>query len=129
MIKKKFKDLLAKVLYEKYYNLFNVYKYLNRKKFIKALNIERKIMSEFLIDLYKEIYNVNYVITDKDLGDFIERISKIADFPFEKHKLLSHLEKCDKMDLNIENPEMKAQEFYNFLSTFFNTIQESIIKT
>ena len=127
--KEMLKDAVVKIMYEKYFDLFNVYKCINRKNYIKALEIEKQLMKSFLIDLYYEIYNVDYVISKKDLENLIDNIKGSPEFPFEKQEILTHLERCENVDNNDINLDNEVREIYSYLSNFFNVIQEKAIET
>lgn len=122
-----FKNILAKELSELYFDMFQIYKNLNKGELELAVKIERDFVKKFLINLYQEIYHVNYVITNNDLERFIHYLSNNKMLPFTKDELQSFLNQTTALDLS--NPEdfSHATDIYTLLSTqFFDRIQKYI---
>ena len=123
-----FRDAIIKIMYEKYYDLFTIYKTLNEGNYMEALEFEKNLLRSFLIDLYQEIYRSDGVVTKKTLEEFIDKIKQQTDFPFDKNEIISYLEKCEGMNPDDIDLESGVREIYNYLSNFFNVIQEKALK-
>ncbi|MFX1338947.1 MAG: hypothetical protein ACFFDK_10085 [Promethearchaeota archaeon] len=121
-----FKEILAKKISDLYFDLFQIHKFINKNEFELALKIEKDFVKKFLINLYKEFYQVNYIITEKDLERFSEFLSKNKYFPYSKTQILNILSQCNLLDVEHENMYLQVKENYKLLSEFFNQIQLKI---
>ena len=121
-----FKEILAKKISDLYFDLFQIHKYINKNEFELALKIEKDFVKKFLINLYKEFYHVNYIITEKDLEVFSEYLSKNKYFPYSKAQIHNILSQCSSLDEEHEDMDLQVKENYKLLSEFFNQIQLKI---
>lgn len=120
-----FKSILAKEMSELYFDMFQIYKNLNKSEVELAVKIEKDFVKKFLINLYKEIYHVNYIITDNDLERFILYLCNNKMLPFTKHELKSYLKRTTDLDLSNPDDLSQATEIYTLLSReFFDNIQK-----
>jgi len=121
----KFNNILAKEMSELYFDMFQIYKNLNKNEVELAVKIEKDFVKKFLINLYKEIYHVNYIITDNDLERFILYLCSNKMLPFTKHELKSYLKRTTDLDLSNLDDLSQATEIYTLLSReFFDNIQK-----
>ncbi len=124
--KKKYNEILAKKISDLYFDLYQIHKYINKNEFESALKIEKNFVRRFLTNLYKELFHVNYIITDKDLESFSEYLSKNQVLPYSKEQIQNYLSKCDSLDMKTDNMDLHVKENYKLLSDFFNQIQVKI---
>ncbi len=120
-----FNDILAKEMSDLYFDMFQIYKYINKDEVQLAVKIEKDFVKKFLINLYKEIYHVNYIITDNDLENFILYLCDHKMLPFTRDELKSYLKRTLGLDLSNQDDLSKATEIYTLLSKgFFDKIQK-----
>ncbi len=119
-----FKIILAKEMSELYFDMFQIYKNLNKNEVEQAVKIEKDFVKKFLINLYKEIYHVNYIITDNDLEGFVLYLCDHKMLPFTHQELKSYLKRTIALELSNPDDLSQATEIYNILSSeFFEKIQ------
>ncbi|MFX1259543.1 MAG: hypothetical protein ACFFAN_16945, partial [Promethearchaeota archaeon] len=121
-------DALAECKSKLYLELYRVYKLISRKKYSEALMVEKDFFKKFLVILYKNLYQVNFVITSKDLNDFVKYLSKNKKFPFTNEEFQKCLIKCESIEIKDGDLKSRAENMYDFLSDFFNMYQNRIIK-
>jgi hypothetical protein len=120
-----FNNLLAKEMSDLYFDMFQIYKYINKDEVQLAVKIEKDFVKKFLINLYKKIYHVNYIITDNDLENFILYLCDHKMLPFTRDELKSYLKRTLGLDLSNQDDLSKATEIYTLLSKgFFDKIQK-----
>lgn len=119
-----FENALAKSLSQLYQDLFKIHKFVNNDDCESALKIEKELMQKFLINLYKELYNVNYMITEKDLEDFTIYLTRNKKLPFSHKEFQNYLNYFDVIiNINEHTIELHVREAYELFSKFFNQIQ------
>jgi len=124
-----FNNLLAKEMSDLYFDMFQIYKYINKDEVELAVKIEKDFVKKFLINLYKEIYHVNYIITDNDLERFILYLCDHKMLPFTQQELKSYLKRTTDLDLSNIDDLSQATELYTLLSKgFFDKIQKYLTK-
>ncbi|MHA2475303.1 MAG: hypothetical protein ACXAES_18945 [Promethearchaeota archaeon] len=108
------------------FELFNIYSYINRKDYKNALKIEEGLIYKFLVNVYSQFYNVNYIITSQDLEVFFEYLSSVSNFPFTKDTLQEYIDKLRLINFEEGNFEVVSVEYYQLIYTFFIEIQKFI---
>jgi tRNA(Glu) U13 pseudouridine synthase TruD len=126
--KNSLKKALAREFSNFLFELFTVYEFINHEEYENALKVEHNLVRRFLVEVYKHYFNANYLITTKDLTEFIEHLVSDAQLPFTKEELLSFVEKYQIIDFEHENLALFAREVYEFISVFFDKIQLYIYK-
>ena len=110
-------------------DLLGIYRCSKRKNYAEALKISSQLIKKFFINLYKGIYNVDFVVTSKDLKHFIDKLVKYKGFPFTKEEIEAAIEFSENIDVLSGDLEQKAKETYDYLSIFINKIHDYIIAT
>ena len=124
-----FNNILAKEMSDLYFDMFQIYKYINKNEVELAVKIEKNFVKKFLINLYKKIYHVNYIITDNDLENFILYLCDHKMLPFTRDELKTYLKQTIDLDLSSQDDLSKATEIYTLLSKgFFDNIQKYLIE-
>ena len=88
-LKKAFAREFSNFLFE----LFTVYEFINHQEYKNALKIEHNLVRRFLIAVYKHYFNANYLVTTKDLTEFIEHLVTDANIPFTKEMLVDFMKR------------------------------------
>lgn len=118
-----FEEVLVRHLSDVFYYLFQSFTLIKNKEFEQAILIEKKIIHRFLIALYRDIYHVNYIISNTDMETFIALLckEKLVPFTFEK---LTHYSTLDSQ-INLEEMtyEEYALDLYKNIKEFFDSIQ------
>ncbi|MFX1399562.1 MAG: hypothetical protein ACFFAS_21255, partial [Promethearchaeota archaeon] len=114
-------DIYAKCISELYYELFRIYKYINKKDFMSALRLEKQFFRTFIENLYDQLIQQNYLVPYKD--EFIEYLITQLKFPFTKDEFITLVQECKSLDLSEGNIEGISRHIYEKLSEFFNRIQ------
>jgi len=126
--KKSLKKALAREFSNFFFELFNIYEFITHEKYKNALKIEHNIVRRFLIEVYTHYFNANYLVTTKDLTEFIEHLVTDAGAPFTKEELTSYMDRYQVIDFDHSDIESLAPEIYEFISVFFDKIQLYIYK-
>ncbi len=105
---------------ELYNQLFFIYEALKYGQYEKVLKIEEDIIKKYLVQTYRHYYNINGLVTDHQLGQFLEFLSTSKDLPLKKEELQRYIEKFQV----IERSDPK--ELYNVVCTFFKQIRSYI---
>jgi len=121
--KKSLIKALAREFSNFFFELFNVYEFITHEEYKNALKIEHNLVRRFLIEVYKHYFNANYLITTKDLTEFIEHLVTDAGAPFTKEELLDYVERYQVVDFDHSDVQSLANEVYEFISVFFDKIQ------
>jgi hypothetical protein len=125
---KDLKDALAIELRDLWWEIYTTYKYIIDEDFKNALKLEQNLIKHFFTKVYEHYYQPNYVVTDKDLLQFIALISEAFSCVFSKEELLNYFEKYTIINFEQENLEELSKEIYLFYSDFFNKLQKFIEK-
>jgi hypothetical protein len=120
------KKAFAREISDLNFELFNIYSYINRKDYKNALKIEEGLIYKFLVNVYSQFYNVNYIITSQDLEVFFEYLSSVSNFPFTKDTLQEYIDKLRLINFEEGNFEVVSVENYQLIYTFFIEIQKFI---
>ena len=103
--------------------LFTIYEFVTHGDYKNALKVEHNLVRRFLIEVYKHYFNANYLITTKDLTEFIEHLVNDAHLPFTKRELIDYLERYQVIDFDRSDIQSLANEIYEYISVFFDKVQ------
>ncbi len=120
---KSLKKALAREFSNFLFELFNVYEFITHKQYKNALKVEHNLVRRFLIEVYTHYFNANYLITTKDLTEFISHLVAETEIPFSEEELISYLERYQVIDFDHSDIQSLANEIYEFISVFFDKIQ------
>ncbi|MFX1524009.1 MAG: hypothetical protein ACFFCC_10915 [Promethearchaeota archaeon] len=121
--KKNLRKALAREFSNFLFELFTVYEYIGRNDYKSAIKVEHNLVRRFLVEVYTHYFNANYLITTKDLKEFIEHLVSDSHVPFTKNELLEHIEKYQVIDFEHSDLATLATEIYDFISEFFDKFQ------
>ncbi|TFG08631.1 MAG: hypothetical protein EU539_01835 [Promethearchaeota archaeon] len=119
-------DIMAKELSDSYYDLFQIHKSIINEDFRSAIQIEKNFLKKFLMNLYQKLFNVNYIITKKDMNAFLDYLSRNDALPLAKEEVIKLLSKCESLEIAGSECETEAIKTYNLLSDVWNKIQLKI---
>jgi len=117
------KKALAREFSNFLFELFTVYEFITHEQYKNALKVEHNIVRRFLIEVYKHYFNANYLVTTKDLTEFIEHLVTDGDLPFTTEELISYMDRYQIVDLDHSDVKSLAHEIYEFISVFFDKVQ------
>ncbi|MFW9822047.1 MAG: hypothetical protein ACFFE4_03885, partial [Candidatus Thorarchaeota archaeon] len=126
--KKSLRKALAREFSNFLFELFTVYEYIGRRDYKSAIKVEHNLVRRFLVEVYTHYYNAKYLVTTKDLKEFINHLVSDAHIPFTKKELIGHVEKYQIVDFEYSDLAKLATEIYDFISEFFDKIQLYIYK-
>ena len=86
------------------------------------------MVRRFIIEVYKHYFNGNYLVTTKDLTEFTEHLVTDANIPFTKDMLVDFIDRYQVVDFDHSDLQSLANEVYEFISVFFDKIQNFIYK-
>ena len=118
-----FDEVLVRNLSEVFYEMFQSYKLLKNKEYEQAIQIEKQIIRQFLIALYRDLYHVNYIITDSDLEKLIALLCNEKLLPFSIEELTVYFTLDSQINLEEMSLEEYALELYKQINEFFDAIQ------
>jgi len=123
----KFKSALTKhfapILY---YEFFTMHKYINDKKFEKALKIAKILLKKYLHSTYNSYYSVNYAITSADINKFIKCMVGVVGFPFSEVELTHFLTICKNISFEQEGIKERTKEAFEMYSEIFDKLKDYI---
>ena len=118
-----FDEVLVRNLSDLFFQMFQSYKFINNNEYEQAIYIEKPLIRKFLIALYRELYLVNYMITDNDLETFIALLCKEKMLPFNVEELTTYFTLGSQIDIEESSLEEYALELYTQINEFFDAIQ------
>ncbi len=121
--KKSLKRAFAREFSNFLFELFTVYEFITHKNYKNALKVEHNLVRRFLIAVYKHYFNANYLVTTKDLTEFIEHLVRDAHLPFTKEELVDYMERYKIVDFDHSNVQSLANEIYEYIAVFFDKVQ------
>ncbi len=121
--KKSLKKALVREFSSFLFELFTVYEFINGNEYKNALKIEHNLVRRFLIEVYKHYFNANYLVTTKDLTEFIEHLVTDINLPFTKEELIDYMVRYQVVDFEHSNVQSLSHEIYEFISVFFDKVQ------
>ncbi len=112
------------------YNLYKMNNHINNSNYMEALNIGNNFIEEFLVKLYKKVFehNTDTKITPGDVLASIEYLSGNKKFPFNKEEILNYLNQSKPPNNDIKDLELKAKNIYSLLSNFSLKIQKELME-
>jgi hypothetical protein len=116
-LKSAFTKHFAPVLY---YEFFTMHKFLNHKKYEKALKTAKILLRKYFHSVYNSYYSVNYTITSIDINNFIKLITKVGGFPFSEVELTEYLTTFANLSFDQKEIEKHSKEAFENYSTIFN---------
>ena len=119
-----FEEVLVRHLSDVFYYLFQCYTLIKNKEFEQAIQIERQVIRQCLLGLYKELYPVNYIVSDDDLEQFIVLLCREKMLPFTPEELTGYLQLDSQTNLEEMTLEEYALELYKKIQEFFDAIQK-----
>jgi len=123
----KLKEVIAKQIGGTlFFDLFEIYRAMGHKDYRGGLEKAKDFLTHFIFQLYNEYYNVDYVITNKDLEEFIYEITNSKDFPFNYDDFKKYMHLCESISFTDDNLENKIQDIYNKLEMIHNRINNYI---
>ena len=87
------------------------------------MKVEHNIVRRFLIEVYKHYFNANYLVTTKDLTEFVEHFVNDAHLPFTKKEFIDYMDRYQIIDFDRSDIQLLATEIYEFISVFFDKVQ------
>jgi len=100
-------------------DLFNIHEYLKRKDYYNSLKLSKYFLIKFLTHTYKDYYKPNYIITNKDINQFISKLSNLNQFPFTQEEIDGLLRKSSNIDLDKGDLEQESESLYQGLQDFY----------
>jgi hypothetical protein len=123
----KFKSALTKHFASiLYYEFFTMHKYINHKKFEKALKIAKILLKKYLYSTYNSYYSVNYAITSADINKFIKCMAGVVGFPFSEVELTHFLTICKNISFEQEGIEERTKEAFEMYSEIFDKLKDYV---
>ena len=107
-------------------DLFEIYRAINHKDYRMGLEKAKNFISHFIFQLYNDYYDVDYLITKKDLDDFIFDITNSKNFPFNYEEFRDYMTLCEQISFNDNDLEKVILTLYKQLETFHNKIKSYI---
>jgi hypothetical protein len=107
------------------YDLFNAYRYINRKDYENALKIEYELIKKYLINVNRHYYNIKE-LNLVDLNKFLTILEKTDGFPFTKQEIINYIDKYQVIKMEEEDLELLSKKLYHTISDFFIRIQNYI---
>ncbi|MEJ2294160.1 MAG: hypothetical protein P8Y23_05270 [Candidatus Lokiarchaeota archaeon] len=107
-------------------DLFEIYRAIHHKDYRVGLEKAKDFISHFIFQLYNEYYDVDYLITKKDLDDFIFDITNSKNFPFNYEEFRDYMTLCEQISFNDNDLEKVILKLYQQLETFHNKIKSYI---
>jgi hypothetical protein len=126
---KNLKKAIAREFSNFLYEVFTIYEYIKEGKYENALKTEHTLIHRFFAEVYRHYYNNKTPVNDKELQSFLSKITVNSSFPFKKEDLSRYLEHYQIVDFDSEDLKVKANEFYELISTFFDKLQLYIYNT
>lgn len=120
------KNAFAREFSDFNYHIFKIYSFINKRDYENALRIEYEIIKNYLVNIYKQYYNIDTIVTSAELDKFLNFLSNIEDFPFSNQELIGFIEKYQVLDLRSEKKDSLAKEIYQVIYDFFIKIQNYI---
>ena len=124
--KSNLKNAFAREFSDFNYHIFKIYSFINKRDYENALRISHELIKNYLVNIYKQYYNTDNIVTTTELDKFLNFLSDIEEFPFSNRELLNFIERYKIIDLNSEKKESLAKEIYQFIYDFFIKIQNYI---
>lgn len=124
--KENLKIAIAREFSDFNYDIFNIYSYINDEDYKNALKIEHGLIKHFLINVYKQFYNVDTIKTVNDFENFLSILGEKKRFPFTTQELNKYLEIDQTINLESETLESLAKDIYLTIYDFFIKIQHYI---
>jgi hypothetical protein len=109
-----------------YFEFFNIHKYIEQKKYEKALNIAKNLLRKFLYSIYNSYYSVNYAVTSVDINNFIKFITSVEGFPFSEKELLDFISLFENITLEKNTLEQQSNDIFKSYSNLFNKFKSYI---
>jgi hypothetical protein len=120
----KLKDALMREFSDLNYDIFKIYSYIEKEEYSSALKIEHGLIKKFLINTYRQFYNLESVIVN-DFNIFLSILEETDGFPFKKQEIIKIIDKCQLVKLE-ENLDSLTKELYQLIYDFFIKIQQYI---
>ncbi|MHA2280743.1 MAG: hypothetical protein ACXAC5_07815 [Promethearchaeota archaeon] len=105
------------------FELFTVYEFITHQEYESALKVEHNLVRRFFIEMYKHYFNTNYMVSTKDLTEFIDHMVSDAKLPFTKEELVDYMDRYQIVNFDREDLPSLANDVYEFISVFFDKIQ------
>jgi len=109
-----------------YYEFFTMHKYINHKKFEKALKIAKILLKKYLHSTYNSYYSVNYAITSADINKFIKCMVGVERFPFSEVELTYFLTTYENISFEQEGIEERTKKAFETYSEIFDKLKHYI---
>jgi hypothetical protein len=103
-----------------------MHKYINHKKFEKALKIAKILLKKYLHSTYNSYYSVNYAITSADINKFIKCMAGVVGFPFSEVELTHFLTICKNISFEQEGIEERTKEAFEMYSEIFDKLKDYV---
>ncbi|MFX0147508.1 MAG: hypothetical protein ACFE8E_07125 [Candidatus Hodarchaeota archaeon] len=100
-------------------DLFNIHEYLKRKDYYNSLKLSKYFLIKFLTNTYKDYYKPSYIITNKDVNQFVSILSNLDQFPFTQEEIDDLLKKSNNIDLDKGDLEQESESLYQGLQDFY----------
>ncbi|MFX0155114.1 MAG: hypothetical protein ACFE9Q_11355 [Candidatus Hodarchaeota archaeon] len=126
--KENLKDAFAREFSDFNYDIFKIFRFINHNDYEKAIKIGHGLIKKYLLNVYKQFYNVNQILSINEVEKFIINLAKSEEFPFSKEEFESYIEKYDLINLENQNLEELAEDLYEYIYSFFIKIQNYIFE-
>lgn len=126
--KEDLRGAFAREFSELYWAIFKASSFINKGEYRAALKVQHNLVKRFLMSVYKHFYNVNYIVTYKDLEKFIQDITNDPEIPFTQEEIHDYLERYQILNFDNEDIQSLAIEIYTYYHQFFDKLQLYINK-
>lgn len=120
------KEVIARINSGMFMELFEMDRAINRKDYRNGLEKAKQFIDNFIFSVYNGYYNVNYVITNKDLKTFVTNITNSRGFPYTSDQFNEYISLSEGISFQEGNLEQTLKSFYNRLQEFYNTMQSYV---
>ena len=121
-------EALSREFSDFYYEMSKIYNFINKEQYSTAIKIEQTIVKKFLFNVYRHYYNIDRAVMPSEMYPFLELLENIEGFPFTVEELKYYIDQYQKINLDIDDPRMVAENAYESLYNFFSKINNYILK-
>lgn len=99
--------------------LFRIEYSMQNKKYPTSLKMLHIFVPSYIKKCCAYYYHSEEGTSPQEVREFITLISDLQGFPFSGEKLMNLFERCEQIDLSVEDGEQLSQEIYNLVYKWY----------
>lgn len=111
-----------------YYDMSKIYNLIEKGEYSDAIKIGQITLKKYLINVYRHYYNIDRAVMLSEMTPFFKLLADMDNFPFTAEELNDYINQYQQINLDVDDDKEVAEKMYEFLSKFFDNINNYLVQ-